>query len=244
MATKLYVRFSTAADEKKIFDYYQNNEHEFVAKREPEVWKERIASGAVTLIEDDKGNIVASSIHYPLVVKNDAGEDVHKWSEIGSVRVTLANTGLFKPLMAAHIMRAYLLEPPEDRFAIEIVKGNAHSKHVFLKEGATPWNIPQELMDKVSETISPDDTTGSMDWFQLGVESMPHFANLYVEAETNPILKNKKTGEEYELDFSKCVVSKMFSQEVKKLAGLDFGDAAQPNPAHSIKNSFRDKLAP
>lgn len=244
MTKKLYVRFSTAADEQKIFDYYAENQHEFVAKREPEVWKERIASGAVTMIEDENGKIVASSIHYPLVVKNEAGEDVHKWSEIGSVRVTLDNTGLFKPLMAAHIMRAYLLEPPEDRFAIEIVKGNEHSKHVFLKEGATPWNIPAQLADKVNETISKDDTTGNMDWFQLGVESMPHFAKLYVNAEQNPILKNKKTGEEYELDFSKCVVSTMFKEEVKKLSGLDFGDAAKPDPAQSIKNSFRDKLAP
>jgi hypothetical protein len=244
MATKLYVRFSTAADEQKIFDYYAENEHEFVAKRDPEVWKERIASGAVTLIEDDKGKIVASSIHYPLVVKDKDGNDVHKWSEIGSVRVTLDGIGLFKTLMAAHIMRAYLLEPPEDRFAIEIVIGNAHSKHVFLKEGATPWAIPKQLEDLVQATMSPEDDTGSVEWFQLGVESMPHFAKLLLDCESNPNLKNKKTGEEYELDFSKCVVTNMFHKEVKKLSGLDFGDAQQPNPAHGLKNTFRDKLAP
>lgn len=243
MAKKLYVRFSTSADEQKIFDYYSENEHEFVAKRDPEIWKERIASGAVTLIEDDQGKIVASSISYPLIVQDDKGNDVHKWSEIGSVRVTLDGLGLFKTLMAAHVMRAYLLEPPEDRFAIEIVIGNAHSKHVFLKEGATPWNIPKQLQDLVTDTMAPDDDTGAVEWFQLGVESMPHFAELLLKAEANPLIKNKKTGEEYELDFSKCVVTSMFHDEVKKISGLDFGDAKQPNAAHGLK-SFRDKFTP
>jgi len=243
MATKLYVRFSTAADEQKIFDYYNENKHEFVAKREPEIWKERIASGAVTLIEDEHGKIVASSIHYPIVVKDDKGEDVHKWSEIGSVRVTLPGVGLFKALISAHVMRAYLLEPPEDRFAIEIVQGNEHSKHVFLKEGATPWAIPQELADKVAATISKDDTTGKMDWFQLGIESMPHFAKLLLDCEANPKMTNKKTGEEFELDFSKCVVTNKFHDALEKVAGLDFGDPAQPNPAQGLKK-HHDKFNP
>lgn len=243
MTKKLFVRFSTAADEQKIFDYYAENQHEFVAKRDPDVWKERISSGAVTLIEDEQGKIVASSIHYPLIVKNEAGEDVHKWSEIGSVRVTLDGIGLFKPLMAAHIMRAYMLEPPEDRFAIEIVIGNEHSKHVFLKEGATPWQIPKVLMDKVNETIAPDDDTGAMDWFQLGIESMPHFAKLFLDLEAKPQITSKKTGEVYELDFSKCVVATMFHDQLEKLSALDFGDPKQPNPAHGLKN-FRDKFTP
>jgi hypothetical protein len=243
MAKKLYVRFSTAADEQKIFDYYSDNKHEFVAKRDPEVWKERIASGAVTMIEDEDGKIVASSIHYPLIVKNEAGEDVHKWSEIGSVRVALDGLGLFKTLMAAHIMRAYMLEPPEDRFAIEIVKENEHSKHVFLKEGALPWVIPKALAEKVNETISPDDTTGAMDWYQLGAENMPHFAALYLKAEGNPKVTSKKTGEEYELDFSKCVLTTMFHDQIEKLSGLDLGDPKQPNPAHGLR-SIRDKFTP
>jgi hypothetical protein len=242
MTKKLYVRFSTAADEQKIFDYYNDNEHKFVAKRDPEIWKERIASGAVTLIEDEQGKIVASSIHYPLIVKDEKGDDVHKWSEIGSVRVTLDGIGLFKPLMAAHIVRAYLLEPPEDRFAIEIVKGNEHSKHVYLKEGATLWNIPKELSDKVNATMQPGQEM-DVEWFQLGVESIPHFAAIYVTGEANPIIKNKKTGEEYELDFSKCVLTTIFQDEVKKLSGLDFGDPKVPNPAHGLK-SFRDKFNP
>ena len=46
MAKKLFVRYAQPSDEKKIFDFYSENEHEFVAKRDPDVWRERIASGA------------------------------------------------------------------------------------------------------------------------------------------------------------------------------------------------------
>ncbi|MBI1214265.1 MAG: hypothetical protein GC185_00435 [Alphaproteobacteria bacterium] len=243
MAKKLYVRFSTAQDEQKIFDYYTENEHEFVAKRDPEIWKERISSGAVTLIEDEQGKIVASSISYPLMTKDADGNDAHTWSEIGSVRVTLDGIGLFKTLMAAHVMRSYMLEPPDDRFAIEIVIGNEHSKHVFLKEGATPWQIPDELRKLVEDTMSPDDDTGAVEWFQLGVEAMPHFAQQLLKQEANPKLVNKKTGEEYELDFSKCVLTTTLRDQLEKLSGLDFGDKAKPQMKHGLKK-FRDKFNP
>ena len=243
MTTKLYVRFSTAQDEQKIFDYYNEHQHEFVAKRDPEIWKERISSGAVTLIEDDKGKIVASTICYPLVVQNDQGEDVHKWTEIGSVRVTLDGIGLFKPLLSAAVLRSYMLEPPEDRFAIEIVIANAHSKHVFLKEGATPWNIPQQLKDLVQDTLAPDDTTGAVDWYQLGVESIPHFARTLLNRESNPVVTNKATGEQYELDFSKCLLTTTLRDALEKVSGLDFGDAKKPDMSQGIK-SYRDKFTP
>jgi hypothetical protein len=243
MTKKLYVRFSTAQDEQKIFDYYTQNEHEFVAKRDPDIWKERIASGAVTLIEDENGAIVASSISYPLMTKDENGNAAHTWSEIGSVRVTLDGIGLFKTLLSAHVMRAYMMEPPDDRFAIEIVIGNEHSKHVFLKEGATEWQIPQELRELVEDTLSPDDTTGAVEWFQLGVESMPHFAQALLHQEANPRLVNKKTGEEYELDFSKCVLTTTLHDALEKLSGQDFGDAKKPQMKHGLKK-FRDKFNP
>jgi len=243
MTKKLFVRFSTAQDEQKIFDYYTENQHEFVAKREPEIWKERIASGAVTLIEDEQGKIVASTICYPVISMTDKGEDIHKWTEIGSVRVTLDGVGLFKPLLAASVMRSALLEPPEDRFAIEIVIGNAHSKHVFMKEGATPWRIPEELRLMVEDTLSADDTTGAVDWFQLGIEAMPHFAKTLLDLEASPKLTDKKTGEVYELDFSKCVLTNIFHKELEKASTLHLGDTKKPDMSQGIK-SARDKFAP
>lgn len=243
MAKKLYVRFSTSKDEQDIFDFYNANTHEFVFKRDPEVWRERISAGAVTIIRDEDGKIVASSISYPVTAKNDKGDEVHKWTEIGSTRVALAGAGLFLPLLSAQVLRAYLLEPPEDRFAIELLPGNAHSKHVFTKAGATPFDIPPDLSQKVKATLSPEARGRAVEWYQMGVETIPQFAQNLLDAEAAPRIKNKITGEEYELDFTGCVLTNMFRKELEDIAKSDYGDSRQPNLKHGVK-SFRDKFHP
>lgn len=243
MARKLFVRFSSSSDEEAIFDFYERHQHEFVAKRDPDIWKERISSGAVTIIHDEDGNIVASSISYPVTRKNADGEEVHAWTEIGSTRVALDGLGLIRALLSAQVLRAYLLEPPEDRFALEIIHGNEHSKHVFLKAGATSFDIPDEMREKVLSTLSPEDQGIQVEWFQLGVEVIPQFARTLLEIEANARIVNKKTGEEFEIDFSQCVLITMFREQVEDMSGHDFGDAKQPNLKHGIK-PFRDKFHP
>lgn len=240
MAKKLFVRYSKPADEKKIFDYYQNNEHQYVVARDPDVWRERIASGAVTIIEDENGKIVASSISYPHISKNAKGEDVHKWTEIGSTRVAKEGLGLFNVLISAQIMRAYFFEPPEDRFVIEIEPNNKHSKHVFNKAGAVPYAIPKELYDKINATIAPEDKDSPADWFQMGCENMPAIAKMLSDAVKNPKLVDKKTGEEYEFDFSGCVIVQSFRKELDTLAGSNYGDRTKPDPQKGLKH-FNNK---
>lgn len=238
MAKKLFVRFSTSADEKAIFDFYNQNKHEFVFQRNPDVWKERISSGAVTIIHDEDGNIVASAIAYPIMQKDARGDEVHEWSELGSTRVALDGIGLAKVLTSAQVLRAYLLEPPNDRFVMEIVVGNSHSKHVYTKMGATPFDIPPGLLEKVKATVAPGSGQASVEWFQFGVELMPEFARTLLDSKKNSILTNKKTGEEYELDYSRCALIQHFDAEVKDLALKDFGDVQKPDLKRGL-NSFK-----
>jgi hypothetical protein len=243
MAKKLFVRFATVQDERDIFDFYAANEHAFVFQRHPEVWKERIASGAVTIIHDEDGKIVASSISYPITETDKNGNEAHQWTELGSTRVALSGIGLAQVLVGAQVLRAYLLEPPNDRFVLEIILGNDHSKHVFTKMGATPFDIPPGLHEKVKSTITPDSGQSPVEWFQMGVEVMPELARNVLGSLKNPVLKNKKTGEEYELDFSRCVLATQFQKEVQDLANSDYGDTQKPNLKHGVR-SFRDKFQP
>lgn len=217
-AKKLFVRFSTQQDEQKVFEFYANNQHTFVFQRDAEVWKERIASGAVTMIEDEAGKIVAASISYPILKKDAHGNDVHAWTEIGSTRVALEGLGLFNPLVSAQILRAFLLEPPSESFVLEIVLGNNHSKHVFSKIGAKPYSIPQELADQVKATIAPGSGQAKVEWFSIGAEAMPDLAQTLLNCQKNNLSKNKQTGEEYEIDFSRCVLMTRFSMEISDLS--------------------------
>jgi hypothetical protein len=233
---KLYVRFSTPKDEAAIFDFYNKNQHEFIFQRDPEVWKERIRAGAITVIDDEKGNIVAASISYPVM-----DGETHRWTEVGSTRVALAGIGLFDPLVSAQVLRAYLLEPPKDRFVLEIIHGNAHSVHVFGKLGATLFNIPKTLEDIVRATIVPGTAKDPVDWYQIGTEAMPAIAARFLESQKDNIRVDKKTGEEYELDFSRCVLATRFKAEVAELSRQNFGNPAQPDHKKPLKPPFKPR---
>jgi hypothetical protein len=243
VAKKLYIRHATPADEQAVFRFYAENPHEFVCERDHDVWRERLSAGAVTLVENEDGKIVAAAISYPVCVRDENGQSVHMWSELGSMRIILEGIGLFKAVLSMQVMQGYLLEPPEDRFAIEVIIGNDHSMHVFEREGATPYVIPQALEEKVSYSISPDDPNLPVRWFQLGVEHMPQFARNIEALQANSVLRNKQTGEEYELDFSRCALVTQFGAALKVLAGSDYGDPQKPNMKHGAK-AFRDKFKP
>ena len=235
---KLYVRFSTAQDLDAVREFYTKNTHEFVFQRDAAVVKERVEAGAVTIIEGADGKIVASSISYPILAKDDQGNETHKWTEIGSTRIALEGAGVFKALISAQVLRAFFLEPPDDRFVLEIVQTNARSVNVFQKLGSQPFAVPDELTQAVQKTIAPSSQGAAVTWYQLGPEAVPDLAKNIVELMANPVLKNKVTGQEYEIDFSKCVLQSMFLDEVKKLAGP--APASNPKPAsiRNLKNKF------
>lgn len=231
---KLFVRFSTSADEGAIFQYYKDNPSPFVFARDPAVWHERFSSGAATLIEDEAGAIQACAIAYPVKSQAADGTETHRWTEIGSVTVAKKNTGLFEHLVSAHVMRAWMLEPPEDRFILDIFDANTHSKHVFGKAGATLYeNMPPELAGKVMATVVKQGAP-KLDWYQIGPEAMPGFARRVLDAAAGTKLVDKATQEEYALDYSRCVLVTSFSDALRETAGRDFGDAAKPDYSKGI----------
>jgi hypothetical protein len=236
MVKKLFLRPSGPKDADAVIDFYADNPHQYVYQRAADVLRERVESGAVMMIVDEDDKIMATAISYPLITKDAAGSDVHDWSEIGSVRVALGETGLFKPLVSALVLNSWLFEPPGDRFVIEIAKNNAHSRHVFAKEGATPFNIPPELEKKVAGTLEPGTTQMSVDWFQFGPEAMPGFAANLLSIEENPSLVNKKTGEEFVFDVSGCALFSRFHDILEKLSHMDYGDAAQPDFSRKLRH--------
>jgi hypothetical protein len=56
------------------------------------------------MIEDSAGQIVASSISYPIEIKDKQGDPQRRWTEIGSTLIALEGIGLFKSLVSAQVL--------------------------------------------------------------------------------------------------------------------------------------------
>jgi hypothetical protein len=218
---RLYVRFSQAADDQRIKGFYQSHierHKDRVAMRDPDLWAERAAAGAITIIEDESEKIVATSIAYQ--VKKDG---VHSHTEVGSVLVEdqKQGIGLFRILGSAQFLQSYMLETPAEHFLIEITKTNSDSRSAFAKLGAKPFDIPEDLRRTASGTL--DDSWGSVaiDWFRMDSQDMPSLARNLFDAESGGVVLQAKTNDRFVFDFSKCSLMTSFRAATESLAKGD-----------------------
>lgn len=235
---KYFVRFSKPEDEQKILDFYDMNAHKNVRKRDADVLRQRIEDGSVVLIEDEQGKIVASSITYPHKTTDSDGIEHVKWQEIGSTRIVLNGyPGLFDAMVTMQILRAFLVEPPADRFVAQMhtdaVQGLAK------KLGWRDYVADDALIDSKFSTIDKKDVSAASrdHWFHTGVEGLPVMAAWMVKTLENPVLENKKTGEKISLDFSKSSFFNMFETEIRHLAKRDFGSPDTPDMQKGVEQS-------
>jgi hypothetical protein len=234
---KYFIRFSQAEDFDKISEFYDLNAHKNVRKREHDLIKHLAEDGAVILVEDEKGRIVASSITYAHKGLDDKGVEHVMWQELGTTRCVLNGyTGIFDAMIAMQALRAFLVEPPENMFVSQM-----HTSAVQGLAGKLGWRraaeVPPGLMEAKKSTVAPEDlgAVSTNNWFVFGMEGMPVAAKWLENAVENPVLTNKKTGEQIELDFSKSTFFTMFKDEIKNLAARDFGDVEKPDQKQSMR---------
>ncbi len=217
-AQKYFIRFSDAGDFDKLIAFYDENAHQNVFKRQEDLMKKRIEEGAVVLIEDEQGQIFASSITHPLMAVE--GDTEARWHEVGTTRIVLNGFGdIFNAMVAMQVLRAFFFEPPKDIFVAHM-----ETDPVQKKAQAIGWrnlkDMPEGLREAKARTTAPGSghETNPSDWFGLGMEAMPGLAAWLENLAKNPVLTNKKTGEEIELDLSKSTFFTTFRDEIKQLA--------------------------
>ena len=189
--TKYYIRMAEASDIDNILDFYHANKHDNVRERDATVLEERADHGSIVIIEDEDGALVAASISYAHSIEKD-GEDVVKWTEVGSTRIAGLNgyPGVFDIMTTAQILRAYLVEPPEECFV-------AHMEHEYIQQTAERlgWRsmTPPEALQNISDkTVGSDDMRDrSKDWYRFGVEGLPIMAKYMVDAMKSSTITNK-----------------------------------------------------
>lgn len=231
---KYFIRFSQEADFDKLSDFYDLNSHKNVLKREHDLMKKMTEDGAVILVEDEKGKIVAASITYAHMAKDERGVEHIKWQEVGTTRIALNGfSGIFDAMIALQGLRGFLVEPPDTTFVAQMETTPVQNLAGKLGWRKMEGGPPAELLAGKGKTVADGHATAN-DWYVFGIEAMPVAAKWLENAMKNPVLTNKKTGEQIELDFSKSTFVAMFKDEIKNLAARDFGDVDKPNPAQNL----------
>jgi len=237
---KYFIRFSQETDFNKVAAFYDINAHENVLKRENDLIRKMVDDGAVIIVEDEKGTIVASSITWPHKVTDANGVEQTKWHELGTTRCVLNGyPGLFDAMIAIQSLRSFLVEPPENVFVARMLTTPVQGLARKLGWREMQGEVPQDLVDSRLKTFSGGDPALD-NWFVFGMEGMPVAAKWLENTLENPVLTNKKTGEQIELDFTKSTFVMMFKDEIKNLAARDFGDVNKPDQSQNL-HQRRDK---
>ena len=240
---KYYIRFSQAEDLDRLVEFYTDNSHKNVRQREIDAMKPLIEDGFVAFIEDENGEVVGSSISYPHKVKENGVEKV-KWLEIGTARITLNGyISLFDVMTVSQVLRAYLVEPPEDRFVARMDMPQVRALAERL--GWRSFEPPEELLDISNSTVDQNKEAGkdrSDGWYQSGVEGLPVMAKFLIDALESPILTNKKTGDQVEISIERSKVLKIFKENIKNLTGRDYGSIDKPDMSKGVAKHRQEWL--
>lgn len=237
---KYFIRFSVEEDFDKISAFYDVNAHKNVLKREQELMKKLTRDGAVVLVEDEQGSLVAASITYAHKAKDEHGVEHVQWQELGTTRCVLNGyNGIFDAMIAMQTLRAFLVEPPDNMFVAQMETTPVQNLAKKLGWRALEGGPSEALLDAKKKTVSDGHAT-SNDWYCYGIEALPITAKWFENAIENPVLTNKKTGEQIELDFSKSTFFTMFKDEIGNIAKMNLGDVDKPNAAQSLRTQ-RDK---
>lgn len=229
------IRFSNVDDLENIMAFYAKYPHKNVAGRHENLIRELADSGSIIMVENkDTGEIVGLSISYPIMA-HDGGVDQEKWLEVGTTRMVLNGyAGLFNVMIGMQVLRAYLVEPPEERFVCQMespfVRAMAHEL------GFRPFVPSKELVELSDKTldIADGETYGYENWYSAGPEALPVLAQKMIEAMDKPCLENPKTHETIQLDFSKTKFFDMFEKEIRSLAGKSYGNPDTPDMEKSV----------
>lgn len=232
---KYFVRFSRSDDFDRLMTFYKANPHKNVCDRTEDLLRELVDNGSVTIIQDaETKDIVAASVS--TLLKGADGGPAHKWLEIGATRSILNGyPGLFDVMISMQVLRAFLVEPPEERFVCQMespaVRKMAHNL------GFRPYVPSDELVKASDGTLQVEETCGYDNWYSAGPEALPVVAQRMMEAIDKPYLQHLKSGQKIELDFSQSKFFQLFRDEFKELAKRDMGNHEEPDYTQSISAS-------
>ena len=226
------LRLSRCSDFQKITDFCEEHRHHNVRRRDPAVLQERAQAGSVVLLEDASGNIKGMMASYPLISTGADGVPSQSWTEIGSARIVLNGyPGLFDTMMALNIMRAHLLEPPEQGM-IGRVGNTAVQKRIqgMGWEEFTPGADVVALAGRTKlqdrDIAAPSVEECDPKWYRVNPEKLSLIAQTLVDAIDQPVMTRRDGTAQMTIDFGASGFIRAFEAPIRALAAT----AGRPKP--------------
>lgn len=249
----LTIRFTTAADQQRVLNFYTENQHEAVYQRKADLWNERTSNGRVIIAEDADNNIGFSSIAYDFY---DDGKI--KWVEFGSTTgqqnpekepyKLIKGLNLYPSIIASQTIHEFLDQTPEDKFIASIFETN--KPVINMLHNKVGWNFftPDPNIVKAKNTTKDDGNEHALQekelWLEASPDTLPKQAQAVldmIDKGTSEGLYNKKTDTYIQLDVSSFSLANEFRTAVEAIASGPVADYFKQNPQMSLRDA-RDYL--
>lgn len=228
------VRFSEAADAPRVMTYYNQNPDPAYAPRNnpgaPGIDTEsRIREGQAIIIEDANGTIHGASVCYRHAI--DPNTNAHRWSELGTTRITLNGCDLYPFMIAAQSVYAHIQERPGDFIFADIHKKDETKKVLYLLGTKLRWpifNPEQALKDETQKSLDPSKRSIPVDYLQCDDAALAHQARVVIDRIDAGALNHKPSGSLIRLDLSRFALAGALRPALDQLARSHNGHAPAP----------------
>lgn len=226
-------RFSKAEDVPKVLDFYAANKHVHVENGGEASYADRITTGRTLLIEDQDGNIQASSMAHHDPYMSAVGQIV-----IGSTMSILQGCQLeplqrrpYVGIIASQVIERFLNEPPNDCFFAMVWKKAENDRVTQMLNCDVGWpivTVTQQFADAVDE--GPN--LNKQHWLQATSRTLPHQARIVLRLlEDDSTIVRQKTQECYKLNFSRfSLADPVHRPVIRELAHGKFGQMLESSP--------------
>ncbi|PJB69775.1 MAG: hypothetical protein CO093_09695 [Alphaproteobacteria bacterium CG_4_9_14_3_um_filter_47_13] len=248
----LTVRFSEAADQKRVLDFYKNNKNKFVDLRKEEIWNERTRNGRIIIAEDHNKNIGFMAAAY------DFEQDGQiKWIEVGSILreqnpdkdsyKMIKGITLYPYMIASLVINEFLNHTPEDKIIANVYDNNPGG--IYLMNTKTGWGFfePEHeilVACKATKDNAGHHATATRLWLTATTDTLPFQARLVLQMIDNDSttgLFNRISQKHVPIEISRFSLANEFYNAVQTLAKGSFARELENNPHMGMKPA-RDML--
>lgn len=235
---KVKLRFSQPKDSPQILAYYKENAHQHVHIRDPKWITDHVGKGQFLILENEDGEIIASSATYDYVTEADT-DGRPSFFEIGSTNFSPEGNGfgLYPLFIASQVIEAFLNYPPKDKFIANVYDSSPVGRKMLVPK--VGWKViepSEDVLKKFKSTKSAEHTNEEpMTWYGSPSECLPHQARVVLDFIENGTITHKSGERAVEIDFSEFSLANelkpllqeiahgKFSEVLERSAGLEPG---------------------